>query len=630
MKKLLLLSVAVLAVFSLAFTACDSAVGSTTVTQGYSKIDNPVVTAKTFPGAIMVSWLPVKDAVGYKVIRRDNTTGIVKVGAAQWVAGDASYGGINSYYVLDVTKVSDELVNGRSYTYQVIATNVLGIDAAIVAVGTTNWADETVPILNGKTEVTVSANVPANYTVPAITDIQTVQIVDPADNSDWLKITWKAGDYNPAVKSTVTYSYGTAQDLGAGTAAVGSFKIEVGGAAGVNAGQKGSYTALVPVIGGDNTITISNVFGDGLYYVAPATATATKVHTGSKTNLGTITGFNATVGTTNDDKKVVTLAYTGLNTAGTFDTAAVEKLYRAEIVEKTDVNSSFITGNTVTNWTAVDLVWTTTGAANRTAVDTTVAEGTSYAYTLVLDKADVKSNPSTANAATGTVSTANAPAITGLTVTAYNTLNSSGDTTGRALRITWTGSQGATYRIHRAPNIGTNANPITGTWAEITTADLTASVANDGIVYNDITAGKRIEWYYRVEGTKGTETASSTVIYSTVPWNATGAAYTPAWGITRSSTTKIRFAPTGIAPTPASTEIFPGESLVVYFRPSNVAAQYTDYLSVSYSELTTAGAGTVIALPKTGDLTENITYVYSRFIRTEAGELLPVGVETDL
>jgi hypothetical protein len=342
--------------------------------------------------------------------------------------------------------------------------------------------------------------------------------------------------------------------------------------------------------------------------------------------LGNIVSFTAGSAITVNGKKAIPLEYTGLNVTGNFDTGAVEKLYRAEIVGKTGINNSGITGNTVTNWTAIDLVWTTDGVANtRSALDTSASlkDNTYYAYTLVLDKGGLLSNAITA---VGTVDTENVPSIGTITVTPYTALNTSnGDPTGSYLSISFLGDKDATYTLERAPNIGSddtgNAKP--GTFVPVSTTAYSPGV--DGIVIiPDTGVTKRTAWYYKVTATRDTVTNTRiSTIYSSVPYTAFGAAtYTPGVTVSRPSSTTLSFEAIGLGTAALSSEIFSGESLVVYFRPSTgTPGPYATSLSISYANLTTdTAAGVTYPVPTPVTVNQYLTYDYQVYIRS--GDLL--------
>jgi hypothetical protein len=519
MKKLLLLSVAVLAVFSLAFTACDSAVGSTTVTQGYSKLDNPKIQTKVYPGAVVVTWKPVKDAEGYFASRIDNTTlEVTDLTAAVETAVAAGGGTVR---LVDIVNYGNELVNGRSYTYVVTAYNALsiGYGGATLTTPPANPVDggsgDVLPVLNGQSEATIKANVPATITFPTLAETNiTLETFSNLDASaEFLKVSYPKipdNQYNPGISLQLTYSYGSEN----------TDKLPIGNYA-FTTTVKGAGYAVFPLIGGINTVKARYIWDENntsyanTFYVGPAAVTKATENL-AKTVLPTV-ALSAAIGTDGRAAPYVTLQYTYNATSPSRELTGdiTPVVYRAEVIGKAaTVTSSSNSGTTVGGWTALTTTWKDQTAFfngqdvstyTRYAEDTTVEKGSTYAYLLVLTTPTQTTVPSI-SALTSPIPDVlpKAPTLTAVNVSVTLNRESSGlavvpPTYGIA--VSWQGDKTSTYKLFRAPNIGTNdstdAKP--GDWTEIT---VPAKDDLDKYSYYDNTGLQvRTSYYYKVIGT---------------------------------------------------------------------------------------------------------------------------------
>jgi hypothetical protein len=628
MKKLLLLSVAVLAVFSLAFTACDSAVGSTTVTQGYSKIDNPKIQTKVYPGAIVVTWKPVKDAAGYTGVRIDNTTQEA-VSLSSQIAAGLQGGAVT---LTDVIGYNNELVNGRSYTYVITALSSVNVGMAGTGASgsiTPSTTTEILPVLNGQSEATVKANVPADYTVPAIADFTTSEVTS-INGYDWLKVSWTAPAYHPAIGTQVIYSYGKDQPL-----------LTVN----IPTNFSGSSYAMFPLIGGENTVSVQPYWStpttnwNGTYYASPAKVE--KTVTSSKTNLGSLGAFNVSgayfnaeliTAQNNPAKPGVGISYRefpGVEGA----TAAV---YRLETVGRGTGTTSLNTGATVTGWEEVN-----PGFVKRTRAtdqfeyygeDLTVEEGKSYDYALVLTLGQAKSLPVVTSSSITITKAYPQASIGAINVTTTSILDASGVQTGTQLVISFTGDKDSTYKVQFAPNVGEDdsTNAKAGAYTDVPDAPTTVDATGSIVVRHN--PPKRVAYYYKVIGTNkdGITRESVRTIYATAPWSSASipvASTGSGWVLPSAAGSSRHFEVPAAAA--VNNWIFTGESVKIYYATATVPngtplEAFTRSVTFTYANIT---SGTTTDQEKdatvSGDLA-NRPWAFSLVLVTTEGKEIPI------
>lgn len=351
MKRTLLVGAAVLMAFVVIFIGCDNPVTnpeSLTTVKENASIGAPNVQAVVYPGAIVVGWDPVKDASGYVVYRRDDTTKVVErktAVAVQGITGTES----ESLSYPDIISATNPLYDGRSYTYFVAATSGQSTSGRSVDTPINNGPQgDTEIVWEGQGSVTVTARLPADYTVPTIENLDAVKVftyltsgaVDvSATPTEQLKVTWKALEYNPAVNVRVVYSYG---------------KTPVGFSVTPKAVSSGLASTLYSLVGGENTISVQAIFGDGSYYDTPDATTITE--TSALTLLPQVADFKATRAA--DDSNYVTLKWdlSELAAAG----SAGYKVYRAQFTgtntpDTDDGDAVYGNVSIVGDWAPVDI-----------------------------------------------------------------------------------------------------------------------------------------------------------------------------------------------------------------------------------------------------------------------------------
>lgn len=150
MKKILsTLSAAAMLVAAVALVGCSGAVQANP-TDILEELEAPSVTAKAYPGFIRLTWDKVNGASQYKIYRNGELKATVNNGSkTAWN---------------DVAGQNSNLINGKSYTYDVVA--FAGDDYAFAqdsaaASSATNASARAVFVKQAKTTVTETANVPS-------------------------------------------------------------------------------------------------------------------------------------------------------------------------------------------------------------------------------------------------------------------------------------------------------------------------------------------------------------------------------------------------------------------------------------------------------------------------------------
>jgi hypothetical protein len=522
----------------------------------------------------------------------------------------------------------------------------LNIGIAGNGVGTnpiTGGSSEILPVLSGQSEATVKANVPADYTVPAIADFTTTEVTS-INGYDWLKVSWTAPAYHPAISVNVVYSYGKDQP--------GLLTVNVPT---ITTPTEGSSYALFPLIGGDNTVSVQPVFGStttadanlfGTYYASPAKVEKTVTY--SKTNLGSLTSASfatSRITAANNPAKLgVGISYREF--AGV--EGATPTVYRLETVNYTaSAATSLTTGATAAGWTVVD-----PGFVKRTrgtdqfeyyGEDLTVEEGKTYNYALVLTLGEAKSQAATTTAIS--IAKASPQATVGtIGIVQVSVLNAStGSQTGTRLQISFTGDKDSTYKLQFAPNVGTGVTAATakaGTYTDVPDAPTTVDVT--GTITIGHVPPRRVSYFYKVIATNKDGISREVLynpgatvpgLYNTSPWSAASgparsSIISGTLPVGPSSSVNVSVQATGkAASSPApDTLIFPGENVKIYYafaatNGGNPLAQFASSVNFTYGNFTNDSDSSVRTKPI--NITGENQYrfiVYRVYLVTEDGE----------
>jgi hypothetical protein len=290
MKKILFgkAAGAALSALILAFTGCQNPASdgdtytSVRDTKSYT-IGTPVLTVKSYQGVNRVSWLPVSDAKKYDLIRQDNSDGTVKILLAGVVnpASTSAKAPDTIFTYDDIVSVNNLLINGRRYTYKVIAYSGYSINDAA---GTTGYTDllnagssaagEFVdPIPNTEASAAVTANIPDSRTFkvepPKEADIQ-VSVRSAIDFAqEYLDVRFQA---NPVYGYKIFYRLGDITQIAPNGIVGGSTGYQAVYIPDVLTGANETVTGLVsfPLVAGKNTLQIEAFFlgadKDGVRY----------------------------------------------------------------------------------------------------------------------------------------------------------------------------------------------------------------------------------------------------------------------------------------------------------------------------------------------------------------------------
>jgi hypothetical protein len=122
MKKSTIAFVALAA--ALVCVSCsNNAVQDSSTSLGIASLSAPVVTVKAYDGWNYVTWNPVLNATGYRLYRYvDKNDGKGSLVDSSWTVKSFNYKG--DLYEIDAVSHDNQLINGASYTYYVVATGV--------------------------------------------------------------------------------------------------------------------------------------------------------------------------------------------------------------------------------------------------------------------------------------------------------------------------------------------------------------------------------------------------------------------------------------------------------------------------------------------------------------------------
>jgi hypothetical protein len=269
---------------------CDTPIDPNSMTYGESipSVGNPSVTAHTWEGIILVSWQPVKDVAKYAIYRRHDNTGDIKnMGVVNLVDADEDKDEGDLPRILDAVSFDNQLINGHSYTYKVIALSG-DPNVAFTRAADEDEADPTIAptyanpglIWNGEGSATVTANVPnrATYKMREINEadikIERLDYYASATDkgitgsvADRFLVTWPT---QPNAKYTVYYTLGTQSIIDNANDDTSKGIIKKKGSLVINNDTPGFEKPLgyatFPIIAGKSTVTIITEFLNGAYY----------------------------------------------------------------------------------------------------------------------------------------------------------------------------------------------------------------------------------------------------------------------------------------------------------------------------------------------------------------------------
>jgi hypothetical protein len=380
---------------SLLLAGCENVASpDSAVTTGVSIPQLPApgnVRAVAYDGIVFVSWVVVKDATGYQVYRRDSVTGAVYVASTGWTINAAA-----STSFIDTVSFSTPLVNGRSYTYTVVAKSGQSTGTTSADSGMTPYGgNEQSLILNSVASASVNAKVPdrATYTIPAPTALETSIVRDGSFGSDSLEkvlVVWKAelnAKYDVSYTfgaGDVAYTYYLEDKEDDGTPIITGAGTELG-------------SVKFPLVGGKTTVTVGPYFiGDRDFYKTGAPITKEL-----NENLSTLTAPTlADTDTDNDfpkrDGPNVVIKWNEVT--GAASGAAGYAVYKAEFeradswnVASDDHSSSNIAIKS--DWTTVTITGAVLSGTTYTAVDYNVPLDKDYVYLIIAKHGDIKSAP---------------------------------------------------------------------------------------------------------------------------------------------------------------------------------------------------------------------------------------------
>jgi hypothetical protein len=490
-KTLLKISVILLAVTGVILTSCDQP-QSVTETYPWKTVEKPALSAEAWPGAVVLSWTPVANVSGYKLVRKDNATQL----SSTFSASDTHY--------VDQAGFNSTLKNEGSYTYYV--EGIVG----------SSGNDAQATVVNSISDpVNVTANVPARdpsiVFAPAAADVTVgpyVALNSSNVSTDFLEAYWNVGADAEKKEEllfnyTVEYIYGDGQVLPL--------------AYGTNTGltTPGPYTKSVafPLVGGNSTVKITASWKDRYY----APDSVTKAYTGTPTLLPAVSNL-AVSGAVVDGSIVFTWdAVTG---------ATGYDVYKAEITQvgtglTTDAvvsSASALAGSVIGAYTAVTP--SPDAYQNVNTVYFTDAEYDSskvWLYIVIAKNAAARSVAPALYARNKTTPSVTQPST--FTLTPKQDIDGSWK-----VPVTWTKAEGATYKLFRAEiqyetSTSTVPNQI-GAYVEIPAAELKDTGLE--IAYIDtVGAGKLTlakSYRYKIVAAKNGATQERTGDLNTAPF----------------------------------------------------------------------------------------------------------------
>jgi hypothetical protein len=506
---------------TLLLAGCENAVTNPeSVTTGVSIPQLPApgnVRAVAYDGIVFVSWDVVKDATGYNVYRRDSETGAVFVGSA-WNVSTAA-----PTSFIDTVSFTNPLVNGRSYTYTVVALSGQSTGDDYSSTGMSPYGgDAQTLVLNSVASAAVGAKVPdrATYTIPAPTALETSIVRGGSFGSDALEqvlVVWKA-ELN--AKYDVSYTFG-AGDV-AYTYYLNANNIDGAGS------ELGSVK--FPLVGGSTKITVGPYFTGGRDFYKTG-APITKELNESLSTLPVV----SLSGTPARDGPNVVIKWNEVT--GAASGAAGYAVYKAEFERATSTNYDDDYGLTAniaikSNWASVPITAAVLSGTTYTAVDYGVPLDKDYVYLIIAQNGTIKSNPTRFFIGKDTLATA--PSTWTITPVDNNT----------KVQVAFPVETGKTYALARTVVTFTDdaiANTVTDTTTPATIGDwtpVTATVSDNPAykVFID-TPAKRSFYQYRLNVTESGVTKSYYKNLYTAPFAGTvNSAFASYQGVASSST----------------------------------------------------------------------------------------------
>jgi hypothetical protein len=269
MKRNLLACAAAFLALAAILAGCDNPTENITTEVGVKALPSPEnVRATAYPGIIIVSWDPVKDAAAYDVYRRDDETGAVSIWQRDldipYLYGKfASPSGTvtpipvgTATTVVDAVGFDNQLVDGRSYSYTVVAYS--GQSTSGNNGRATYGTNDTDLIWNGAGAFSVAADIPKrdDFATVLKPNYPTALNVSRSNNSslgygvDTLEVTWTA---YPSLLYDVTYALGSSIKYT-------DKAISTGVYGGVSESDELLARAFIPLVGGPTTISVTGRF----------------------------------------------------------------------------------------------------------------------------------------------------------------------------------------------------------------------------------------------------------------------------------------------------------------------------------------------------------------------------------
>lgn len=368
-------------------------------------------------GAIILTWNPVNEASGYKIVRKDTVDGLTKVLIAN----------TTNHYYIDCVGWDNQLADARSYEYSVISLSGVEI------------------MQNGAANVKATANIPQTLTI-TLDKVDTDTYTDNGSEMVLVKFTSK-----PNYAYRISYTYGTA-------AIVRDFETF-----GNLPNSKGGTildpvkTTTFPAIGGDNSVTVEARFAGGVDYYhntekKTVTVNATVAPTLAMPNL-----YAERMG------KGVLLTWYDVPDATGYN------IYKAQVSgDSYSPTQSDIT--VISDWTAVTATQTKKsqyGTWQWEAFESLTTDTGYYIYAIIATGANNAKSPPAFNTASP-YSKGTAPA-----------LNITRQTDTKKVQVNWQADVDATYELQYAEaknpyyegqNATTTNFIATGTWTSVTVA----------------------------------------------------------------------------------------------------------------------------------------------------------------
>jgi len=360
------------------------------------QMETPIV----MDGVVILQWQPVKDASGYRIVRRDTVTGTS-------VERQAT---TSNLYYIDTVSYGNQMVDARKYEY------------SIISLSNANTA-----IQNGIAKVEATAKIPANFT-PVIGDITATLYKSTNNNTDIgdrILVTFPNAANQ---KYQVVYSYGQ-------NAIVRDFEVTFDGSNNTTGNWYDPVkTVTFPAIGGTNSVTVKAWFtGSQDYYSESAVKTYSVPSVVLAATLNAVSNFTAS-----RQQGGVSLTWSNVPNATSYS------IYRAVISNNS--STPIITANssvvTVTgDWVAVTATPEYVNSSSRWQAFDAQTSGSSYfIYAIIANGANSAKSSSASYAAAQTFNGVNASSFLVTTKTSND----------QHVQVTWDRKDGETYKLEYA------------------------------------------------------------------------------------------------------------------------------------------------------------------------------------